>query len=235
MKYLPITIDFETTDKDPLTAHPVECALFTEAGHQDCFFIKPPIGIPPETSAIHHIIDADVDNAEDWEAGQLHINATIANMLKYAEADTALLIAHNAKYEQTILRNTKIEAPHAWVCTYKVSMVEYPDAPTHSNEGLRYWLGLGERGRSVKQATHSALHDCKITMLLYQEMLNHKSLEDMILITKQPVQYSKMPFGKHRGEPMNQVPSSYLQWMIKQGDMEEDIKACARQQLAGRK
>lgn len=235
MRYFPITIDFETTDKDPLIAHPIECALSGVSGPLDSFYIKPPISIPPETSAVHHIIDDDVEFASDWQHEQRRINDCIETALRLACMDTAILIAHNAKYEQTILRNTEIKSPHAWVCTYKCSMVLYPDAPSHSNEGLRYWLKLGERGRRAKQQTHSALHDTLVTMQLYQRMLKEMPIEDMITCTKAPVQYSKMPFGKHRGETWDKVPSSYLDWMLKQQDMEDDIKAAARKALSMRR
>jgi DNA polymerase III epsilon subunit-like protein len=66
-----VVIDLETTDREPKNAHVVEWAAikitppwFGAGGeHFYTSLVKPPIAIPAETSAIHHITDADVATA----------------------------------------------------------------------------------------------------------------------------------------------------------------------------
>jgi DNA polymerase III, epsilon subunit and related 3''-5'' exonucleases len=240
MNYVPVTIDFETTDKDPEKAEPIECGLHDIDGYETEFFIRPKNPIPPETSAVHHIVDADVAvSGLTYEQYEDALKEFLGSRMLENKADGILLIAHNASYEQTILRNFKFPFPVAWVCTYKVAMVVYSTAPSYGNEALRYWIPLGGLGRAYSQQTHSALHDARVTMQIFEHFLNKKlpdgtlaiSIEDMIQITSKPAQLPRIPFGKHRGTAWSKVPVDYLQWLMRQPDMSDDVKFCTSQEL----
>jgi exodeoxyribonuclease X len=45
----------------------------------------------------------------------------------------------------------------------------------------------------------------------------------MIEVSKNPVLYRRMPFGKHKGMKMEEVPLDYLQWLAGT-DLEEDLR-----------
>ena len=45
----------------------------------------------------------------------------------------------------------------------------------------------------------------------------------MIEVLKNPVIYQRMPFGKHKGLKMEEVPVDYLQWLVGT-DLEEDMR-----------
>lgn len=232
MNYIPYILDFETTDKDPLKALPVELA-YIRSGTVFAFeiLINPGIPIPPETSAIHHITDDDVVGAPGWG----DVQASFCDDVSFSsESGQVILIAHNASYEQGILRNATFDPAVDWICTYKAAMRIWPNAPSFSNEGLRYWLKLGGLGRKYNQGTHSALHDCKVTELIYQELLKHTTNEEMIAWQKEPAKLPKIPFGKHRGLTWDKVPTDYLQWSLAQADMDESVKACSKDELVRR-
>ena len=60
-----IAIDLETTSREPEQAHVVEWAALVSSDPLHDMqptmhgsLVKPPVPIPPETSAIHHIIEA---------------------------------------------------------------------------------------------------------------------------------------------------------------------------------
>lgn len=221
------TIDFETTDKDPKLAKPVEVALYNRKWQYETFIYCE--NIPAETSAIHHIVDADVVNAPDWNSvkNNLAISCGYTNPL-------AVLVAHNAEYEKTILGDDFV--PVLWVCTYKCSLRVWPDAPAHRNEVLRYHLKLGEdRGRKHSHSTHNAMHDAKVTFTLFEELLKYTTLGQLIEWTEQPAKLPRMPMGKHFGQTWDTVPGPYLQWCINQADMREDVKYCAKEELQRRR
>ena len=169
------TIDFENTGVDPKTCEPVEVAVFNPT-HQDnncSWFIKPNNPIPPETSAVHHITDADVESAPSW----VEVRSTLAHNFTTNGQKLPILVAHNAEYEKSILlRNPEGCAdfpPVIWICTYKCALRVWPDAPAHRNEVLRYWLKLGtDRGRYAHQQPHSALHDCRVTYAILTALLS---------------------------------------------------------------
>jgi len=226
-------IDFETTDKDPLKARPVELAYIridTPIAYE--ILINPGCAIPPETSAVHHITDEDVVGSPGWG----DVEQSLVDDLHFASnSGQVTLIAHNAQYEQGILRSTTFNPEVQWVCTYKCAMRIWPEAPSFSNEALRYYLKLGGLGRAYNQRTHSALHDCKVTELIYKECLKYASKEDMVDWSKLPAKLPKIPFGKHRGMEWDKVPTDYLQWVLSQQDMDDSVKACSKDELTRRK
>jgi exodeoxyribonuclease X len=241
------TIDFETTGVDAKTAEPVEVAI-ADVSYDECFsmsrLIKPTIPIPPETSAIHHITDEDVEYEECWSTVRSYLIRTILDYNKRFVDHTGtmlpILVAHNAQYERDILAqkvgNEPPFPPVIWICTYKCALRIWPDAPNHKNEGLRYWLKLGDnRGRSGKQNPHSAMHDAQVTKLLLLEMLKHATLEELVQWTEEPTRLPKMPMGKHFGQAWDTIPAPYLQWCIAQADMREDVVGCAKLELTRRK
>jgi len=52
----------------------------------------------------------------------------------------------------------------------------------------------------------------------------------MIDVSNRPVVYRKMPFGKHRGMKMEEVPVDYLQWLAGT-DLDEDMRYTVEQLL----
>lgn len=82
--------------------------------------------IPPETRAIHHITMAETAGLEPFDAGQF----------LESSSHCAAIAAHNYDFEQKFLQNDKLPA----ICTYKAALRVWPDAPSHSNGALRYWL-----------------------------------------------------------------------------------------------
>lgn len=224
------TLDFETTDVDTKKARVVEAALVLPDGNYYSTFVNPECPIPPETSAVHHITDDDVRDAMSWA----HVKQELAQLLT-VEGQLPVIVAHNAEYEKGCLGDF---IPVLWVCTYKAALRIWPDAPSHKNEVLRYFLKLGsDRGRLSNQMPHSALHDAKVTRLLLIECLKHATLEQLIEWTEQPAQLPYIPMGKFYGKKWDDkaVDSGYLNWCVNTTDMREDVKHCARMELARRR
>lgn len=219
------TIDFETTDVDPKKAQPIEVAYFDGATEYTSFIHAETV--PAETSAVHHITAEDIKDAPPWSQVKAEL---------YFLFDTkplTVLVAHNAAYEKDILGEF---APVLWVCTYKCALRIWPDAPAHKNEVLRYYLHLGnDRGRGSNQKPHSALHDARVTWLIFQKLLEHAPLEQLIQWSEEPAKLPRMPFGKHAKQTWDTVPMPYLDWILKQTDMDPNVKYCAREEVTRRK
>ena len=56
------------------------------------------------------------------------------------------------------------------------------------------------------------------------------AVSKMIEVSNKPVLYSRMPFGKHKGLKMEEVPIDYLQWLAGT-DLEEDLRYTIEQYL----
>jgi len=237
-----IIVDLETTSKEPAEAHVIEWAALVVTPNwylQDgCLFhpdavptmhgglVKPPIPIPPETSAVHHIIDADVAICSSWDFEGMRLREL------FVLYPCSIAVAHNANYERTVLAS--LDLPCRWICTYKASVRVWPDAPSFSNEGLRYYLGLGT-GRSGLQKPHTALHDAMVTAQLFSELLKlGTSIDDMLTWSDEPALLPRCPLGDWRGHPWDEVEESFLHWILRKITDREDVRFCAQKELERR-
>jgi exodeoxyribonuclease X len=226
-----VVLDLELTDRNPELAHVVEWAAIVV---EPAWFgipprvtagglVKPPIPIPPETSAIHHIIDADVRNAPTWEQAQLEI----IDLLQ--DDPEVILVGHTVATERTMLAPLGLKC--SYLCTHKAALRTWPDAPAFSNECLRYYLGFGT-GRSKPQAPHSARHDAEVTALLLEALLAADvNPLDMIEWTDEPAMLPRCPIGTYRGEKWADIPSDFLDWILFKIHDREDLRFCAKREL----
>lgn len=224
-------VDIETTGLDPKEHRIIEIAAVDllesgEISFVGSHLVNPGRDIPPEASAVHHLIAADLANAP--QIGEVWGRY-------FGEGHPTILAAHNADYESGY-----IPAPQGghWICTYKAALRVWGDAPSHSNQCLRYWRGLdGMDGfdRSYASLAHRAGPDAYVTAWLLRELLKTASLQDLIAWSTEPKVYPRITFGKHRGATWAAVPSDYLQWLRDgQHQMESDWRHGAKVELARR-
>lgn len=168
--------------------------------------------IEPGAQAAHHIHLADLQDAP--QARELW--SEFFDGMEEGEP----LVAHNTKFEQHFTPDDG----RPWICTMKVARIVYPGAPTHSNQGLRYWLEL-DVDRTLAEPAHRALPDAYITAHLLKRMLEFKTIEQMINISKYPSLLYRITFGKKaKGQLYSEAPLDYLTWIRDQSDMDEDTK-----------
>lgn len=87
-----LVVDFETTGFDPQKERAVEVAAVLVSGRKIEKFeslINPGIPIPPEASAIHHLIAEDLTDAPTW--------AEVKPKILAMEFD--VIVAHNAPFD----------------------------------------------------------------------------------------------------------------------------------------
>jgi len=210
-------IDLETTGR-PEDRDPRICEL----GFVDVDLTKPDLPVsdgfttlvdpaqpmPPEVSAIHHLIDEDLE-------GQPHVLDAWSHLIEgFGDDDVA--VAHNYKFERAFL-----PLRQRWICTYRCAVRAWPDAVSHSNQGLRYLLGV-QIDRERAQPPHRALPDAYVTAFVLKELLKLRPLERLIEVTAEPIIFKRLNFGKHKGSLCKDIPSDYWHWMINISDFEGD-------------
>lgn len=179
---------------------------------------KPRGPIPPTTMAVHHITPADVENSPPLGEAWLALGAGMT--------PSDIYVAHNAKFEQAFYTGR----PQAWVCTYRCALRAWPEAPGHSNQVLRYWLGL-DIDPARAQPPHRALPDAYVTAHILRRLLQMRPVSRLIEVSAEPALLPKVNFGKHRGMKFAEVPRGYLEWVADQKDMDEDIRFTAKHYL----
>lgn len=221
-------IDFETTGTEP----PAEVC---EVGYCDLDLAQKRVGnpqgwlcrvdvMPPEVRAIHHISLAECADLRKFDP------------LIMFDGDVSLfgaMAAHNAEFETKFF-----ESPLPVICTYKAALRVWPDAPSHSNGALRYWLedaGKIAPEHAKTQPAHRAGPDAYVTAHILLALFDAGATgKDMVAWTKEPRLLPKCPLGKFRGLPWSEVEAGFLGWMLRQPTMEEDLKWNARREIARR-
>ncbi len=191
------------------------------------YLVNPKRPISIAAMAVHHITD------EDAAAGESVANAL--RMLFVEDGPVDMFCAHNAAFERHFFEIPGI----SWLCTYKIALRLWPDAPTHSNNGLRYFLRLPIMDREYANATHRAGPDAYVTAHLLDRILAEARQREIPFATleawsKFPPLFHKVSFGKHRGMIWSELPPDYLRWIADKSDMDADTKANARYRLRER-
>lgn len=187
--------------------------------------VNPERPIPPEASAIHHILDGDVADAPTLERVR-------ASWLEGMDPAAPVFAAHNATFDRQFL-----SCPNErWICTYKVALLLWPDCPSHKNQVLRYWLGL-KLADPALVSPHRALGDAYVTAAILARALRDFviTMDDMIEISSRPAILPRLTFGEHAMKPIAEVPTGYLEWMVKKPISDPDALYTAQRQLAERR
>ncbi len=230
-------IDFETTglpdsedgaaiceigwcDVEALTGNPTRNSVRATVLHGGACLVDPDRPIPPEARAVHHISDKAVRGADNPD------NALRALTEK---GTPAYFAAHNAKFEQAFFDG----GPTPWICTYKIALRLWPDAPAHGNQVLRYRLGLDDLDPDRAMPPHRAGPDAYVAAHILARALHEgrASIDDMARWSSGPPLLPRIMFGKHRGARWQDVPPDYLAWIADKSDLDADIKANARHHL----
>lgn len=222
-------IDFETTGMEP-PAEVCEVAFVDLVlGDGDQWNMYPVVSwlckvdaMPPEVRAVHHITLDDVKGAKPFDPDEI------------AAGIPDVIVAHNAEFEKKFIGDVMRSK---WLCTYKSALRVWPDAPSHSNQALRYWLedqGLLSLDASRAMPPHRAGPDAYVTAHILLALLKVATVEEMVEWSGQPRLLPRCTIGKFRGKPWSEVEWGFLSWMLKQADMDEDLKWNARRELERR-
>lgn len=223
-----IVIDVETTGLDPEKDGVVEFAAVPVSadGHNSGFvhadlgastLVNPGIPIAPAASAVHHLIDADVETAPPLDGAVLRILSLVSIG---PDADT-IFAAHNARCESGDgstpigARGTsgRMRQPTATRC---------------------YDIGSACRFRAICPV-HRALGDATVTAHLLARLLDDRGLDDLVTLSTKAVMLKTVGFGKHFGQLWTDVPRDYLEWLQRQPLEDPDVRFTVKSELLRRR
>lgn len=186
-------------------------------------FVNPGIPIPAESTAICHITDEMVANAPSFkQVGQEFID--------FCGPD-ATLIAHNLdSFDLPILRaecaRNHLTLP-AWrtIDTLKWARKYRPDLPRHALQYLREVYGMESNN------AHRALDDVMMIAGIFSLMIDDLSFETVLELLSVQQTLTHMPFGKHQGQPLSEVPKDYLKWLAGSGAFDKEENKVLKESL----
>ena len=181
---------------------------------------RPPVKIPPEVSAIHHISNKMIADKPSFQESE-----DLPKIKKLFEDKDSVVIAHNAPFDLMIINKEGI-APEKFICTLRVArFLDQEDKIERYNlQYLRYLLDL-----DVEAVAHDAMGDVLVLEKLFERLKNkitseenldeEKAVEKMIEISSHPSLLRSFSFGKHNGKKIEEVLATdrgYLEWLLAQ-------------------
>lgn len=219
-----IYYDTETTGVKAGKDRIIEIAAYDpELDRSFCSFVNPGCPIPAESTAICNITDEMVKDAPFFK--------DVAPQFIEFCGDDALLIAHNNDafdllFLQAEFGWANIEMPKwRFLDSLKWSRKYRNDLPKHSLQFLREAYGI-----EANQA-HRALDDVIVLHRVFSKMIDDLDLHQVLDLLKQSPAIQRMPFGKHAGKPLNEVPKDYIRWLCENGALDKKDNAQLKDQL----
>lgn len=216
-------IDSETTGTDPLHDRVVSLAVVRMGDREPEIWstlINPGRPIPPESTAIHGLTDADVADAP-----------TLSEALQSPDACRALVgatpVAYNARFDAAFVPLGK-----KWLCAMRlakhllgdaVADYQLPTVAEHlgvDSEAIRQ--SLPQNGSMRHQAPFDAAMAASALNPLVDRYLSlglPEDIERLVEFAERPLTYKVITFGKHEGLAYNRAPVHYLQWLLNESDM----------------
>jgi DNA polymerase-3 subunit epsilon len=210
MAQRPIYYDTETTGIRPDQDRVIEIAAFDPVLNKTFEkLINPGIAIPKEATAIHHITNEMVSNAPSFAD-------VAAEFVQFCEGDVVLIAHNNDSFDVHFLRNEFSRSnvafpPWKFLDTLKWSRRYRPDLPRHTLQFLREIYAVPANN------AHRALDDVIVLHKVFSQMIDDLDIEVVYNLLNKPRQLQHMPFGKHQGVPLKQIPRDYVQWLAGNG------------------
>ena len=214
-----LVVDTETTGTIPGVHSPCEVGWvltsLTENLVSGSTLVNPGHPITNEAKAVHHILDEDVAEAPALLPAMK--DRIVPRLRGYVISGYA---AHNAKFDSAMLPMLNKQP---WLCTYRLAKKLYPALAHHTNQFLRYELGL-DVPEAKGLPAHRALADAFVTAALVRHLLGKMlkegpglTFEDVIAFIQEPTLVLMCPFNKHKDRTWEDVvkyDADYCQWVL---------------------
>lgn len=195
-----LVIDTETDQgKDP---RPIQVATIdVETGQEWMAYFNSGRAISAFVTKIHGIRDEDVADCPTFDLAKFEV--------------TEYLIGHNVRFDWRVVGRPSAKL----ICTVRFARLAFPEWDRYGQSRcIEQLIGL-EAAKKMTVAAHDALGDARMCYLLYKACCDRLQLDitdfeavHKVVNSAKPIR--KMPFGKHKGKAIGDVPINYVKWML---------------------
>lgn len=223
-----LILDTETNSDDYKIAEIVESGFVVREDTEWIIFqeLHKPIDrpIPPKVESICYITNKMVEDKPTFIESKETFESVVAGY------ENGFLVAHNHFYDMRVLQRHGIDtSKHSWICTWRIAKKIFNGIAEIEETNLPYLRFALELEVPIEMHCHRAGNDSYITAKLLEVLVDLMESQGLIDITlpygpqiaqwaAEPIIYERMPFGKHKGELMTEVPKSYWIWATKNMD-----------------
>jgi exodeoxyribonuclease X len=136
--------------------------------------------------------------------------------------DLDYLIGHNVDFDWEVIGKPALKR----ICTLALARKLWPDLDSHNQSALLYYLERATARARLRNA-HSALTDVGICATILDhicQQLGVKTIEDLYTESEKARTPTTMPFGKHKGMLLVDVPKDYKKWLLTQQDIDPFLR-----------
>lgn len=171
-------------------------------------------GKPIEFSAMatHGITDEDV--------------ASHAPVSEFMPPPVDFIIGHNVDFDWRVMGEPNVKR----ICTLALARKAWPEAE-HKLLALVYMLDR-EQAQHLHHSAHGVEADIELCLIVLRavcKIFAPADLEALWRMSEAARVPDIMPFGKHKGVPVRQLPGDYVRWLLGQPDIDPYL----RQALTG--
>jgi exodeoxyribonuclease X len=172
--------------------------------------------------AVHHILEEDLVGQPHYSSFQL-------------PQDTIYMIGHNIDYDLRAIEKCGVDTSHIKaICTLALARRVWPEAEAHNISALIYMISKGSaKAREMIKKAHRADMDIILTANILNQIihqLNIQSLEELYTISEDARIPRSLNFGKHKGTLIADLPSDYVQWLLRQTELDPYLRKALENQ-----
>ena len=159
--------------------------------------------------ATHHIMDEELVDCPPAASFTL-------------PSDVDYVIGHNVDFDWEVIGKPDIKR----ICTLALARKVWPDLDSHNQSALLYHLERATAREQLRNA-HSALTDVGICAAILKHLcqqLGVKTIEALYAESEIARIPTTMPFGKHKGMLLADVPKDYKKWLLTQQDIDPFLR-----------
>ncbi|MCM1959345.1 3'-5' exonuclease [Acinetobacter modestus] len=162
--------------------------------------------------AVHHILESDLADQPFYSEFRL-------------PEQTQYIIGHNVDYDITAIAKCGVDTSKIKpICTLALARRVWENAEAHNISALIYLISKGsDKAREMLKGAHRADADIILTANILMHIihqLNIENIEQLYIASEEARIPKSITFGKHKGTAIQDLPADYIQWLLRQDDLD---------------